>query len=423
MIYESLEHVYVYLYETSWSKGLNLYKVGVTECPVERANTYKTGEPVPGHYVLLLKVFGNKLSVDMYLKREMSHLNRYYGAGTEFYCNSILEHIVPCIERTGLSYNVLTQEEIDGLERTKYERSTTPAGPRPPPIVAQPTVVTEPTIVAEPTVVSHLIRKVVRPRRKVTEPTVVAQPTIVAEPTAVRYYLVVEFADWNPKAYKFLAPRVNEKGGKSVSLISTQTNRALRLNTPLLMTWGPGDFSNNDGTSDGNFKLLIHFPNDEVKTERTELFKEKMLEFQSSIIDAAVLNSELWFGKAKSREAVEDNFFPFMKYPKIKDSNGKPTSNSDYSKPPAFIVKMPCYLQDDGSSRWDVDLFDTNYNIIFPNDEGTTPVDLISQLSKVAATIQCTGIWVGGKGWGLTWKFISGVVVKPKTSDSIPVKC
>ena len=219
-----------------------------------------------------------------------------------------------------------------------------------------------------------------------------------------------------------MAPKVNEKGGKSVSLISTQTSRSLHLNTPLLMTWGPGDFSNDDGTSDGKFKLPLNFPNDEYKTESTEQFKQKMLELQTSIIDAAVLNSELWFGKAKSRETVEDNFFPFMKYPKVKDSNGKPTSKIDYSKPPSFSVKMPCYPQDDGTSKWDVDLFDINYNSIFPNDEGTTPIDLIPKLSKIAATIQCTGIWVGGKGWGLTWKFISGVV-KPKLTESIRGKC
>jgi hypothetical protein len=188
------------------------------------------------------------------------------------------------------------------------------------------------------------------------------------------------------------------------------------------MTWGPGDFSNDDGTSDGKFKLPLNFPNEEYKTDSTESFKNKMLELQTSIIDAAVSNSELWFGKAKSRETVEDNFFPFMKYPKVKDGNGKPTSKIDYSKPPSFSVKMPCYPQDDGTSKWDVDLFDTNYNSIFPNDEGTTPIDLIPKLSKIAATIQCTGIWVGGKGWGLTWKFISGVV-KPKLTESIRGKC
>jgi hypothetical protein len=233
---------------------------------------------------------------------------------------------------------------------------------------------------------------------------------------------VLEFADWNPKSHKYMAPKVNDKGGKSVTLISTQTSRSLHLNTPLLMTWGPNDFANDDGTSDGKFKLPFNFPNEDYKTDATETFKQKMLDFQSNIIDDAVVNAELWFGKKKSRELVEDSFFPFMKYPKVKDANGKATQTIDYSKPPSFSVKMPCYPQDDGTSKWDVDLFDTNYNLIFPNEEGTTPVDLIPKLSKIAATIQCTGIWVGGKGWGLTWKFISGVV-KPKITETIRGKC
>ena len=51
-----------------------------------------------------------------------------------------------------------------------------------------------------------------------------------------------------------------------------------------------------------------------------------------------------------------------------------------------------------------------------------TPPDLVPKLSKIACTLQCTGIWVGGKGWGLTWKFISGVVI-PKIQESIRGKC
>jgi len=233
---------------------------------------------------------------------------------------------------------------------------------------------------------------------------------------------VLEFADWNPKAHKYMAPKVNDKGGKSVTLISTQTSRSLHLNTPLLMTWGISDFANDDGTSDGKFKISLNFPNPEYKTESTDAFLKKISEFQSNIIDDAVANSELWFGKKKSKELVEDSFFPFLKFPKVKDSNGKSTGAIDYSKPPSMGAKVPCYPQDDGDSKWECDLYDVGYNQIFPNDDGTTPVDLVPKLSKIACTLQCSGIWVGGKGWGLTWKFISGVV-KPKHNEPIRGKC
>lgn len=234
---------------------------------------------------------------------------------------------------------------------------------------------------------------------------------------------VIEFADWNPKAHKYMAPKVNDKGGKSVTLISTQTSRSLHLNTPLLMTWGISDFSNDDGSSDGKFKLSLNFPNPEYKTADTELFLEKILAFQAQVVDDAVTNSELWFSKKKSKELVEDSFFPFVKYPKVKDpATNKATGKIDYSRPPSMAAKVPRYDQDDGSVRWECDLFDTNYNLIFPSDSDVTPVDLVPKLSKIACTLQCTGIWVGGKGWGLTWKFISGVV-KPKQSESVRGVC
>jgi hypothetical protein len=182
------------------------------------------------------------------------------------------------------------------------------------------------------------------------------------------------------------------------------------------MTWGISDFANDDGTSDGKFKVSLNFPNPEYKSDSTDLFLKKMTDFQAQVIDDAVANSELWFGKKKSKELVEDAFFPFLKFPKVKDSNGKSTGAIDYSRPPSMSAKVPCYPQDDGTQRWECDLFDTNYSQIFPsNDADVTPVDLVPKQSKIACTLQCSGIWVGGKGWGLTWKFISGVVKAMKS--------
>lgn len=234
---------------------------------------------------------------------------------------------------------------------------------------------------------------------------------------------VIEYADWNTKGHKYMVPKVNDKGGKSVSLISTQTNRSLHLNTPLLMTWGIADFANDDGTSDGKFKITLNFPNAEYKTKDTDTFLEKMTEFQSQVVDDAVANSELWFGKKKSKELVEDSFFPFMKYPKVKDAQNKSTGVPDLSKPPSISAKVPRYEDADGTIRWECDLYDTNYNMIFPAPgSDVTPVDLVPKLSKIACTIQCTGIWVGGKGWGLTWKLIGGVV-KPKIQEGVRGVC
>ena len=179
------------------------------------------------------------------------------------------------------------------------------------------------------------------------------------------------------------------------------------------MTWGIADFCDEQGHSDGKYKMSLNFPNPEYKTKSSEDFLERMIKFQERIIEDAVENSELWFGKKKSKELVEDSFFPFLKYPKDKVSK-----LPDMTRAPSFNVKVPCY-----NNKWDVELYDTNYNTIYPcEDTALTPTDFVPKMSKVACTIQCTGVWIGGKGWGLTWKLIQAVV-KPKESETIRGKC
>ena len=61
--------------------------------------------------------------------------------------------------------------------------------------------------------------------------------------------------------------------------------------------------------------------------------------------------------------------------------------------------------------------------MIFPcEDSRLTPVEFVPKLSNVACVLQCGGIWIGGKGWGLTWKVVQ-CVVKPKEVVTIYGKC
>jgi hypothetical protein len=61
--------------------------------------------------------------------------------------------------------------------------------------------------------------------------------------------------------------------------------------------------------------------------------------------------------------------------------------------------------------------------MIFPcENDDLTPMDFVPKQSNVACVIQCGGIWIGGKGWGLTWKLIQ-CVVKPHEVVSVYGKC
>ena len=225
--------------------------------------------------------------------------------------------------------------------------------------------------------------------------------------------IVLSASEWETDSIKFMPPKVNERGGLSINVISTQTNRSLHISAPMMMTWGISDYD--DGTGgDGKFNITLNFPQEDYRKPSTDEFLAKVKAFENSIIDAGVKNSELWFGEEQSREVCKHSFFPFVKYSMIKG-----TKKVDTTKPPSIRAKVPCY-----NGKWAVELYDTKENLIFPDpsNDRVTPVDFVPKLSQVACVLQCGGLWKGGKGWGVTWKLIQ-CVVKPREVVSVYGKC
>lgn len=225
--------------------------------------------------------------------------------------------------------------------------------------------------------------------------------------------VVLTIDEWNPSANKYMAPKINDKGLKSITIISRQTNRSLHISTPLMMTWGVTDFIDEKGESDGKFSISLNFPNEEYKNPSTDLFLQKLKDFENQMIDDAVTNSEIWWGEQIPREVTKHTFFPLLKYSKNRD-----TKKIDPSKPPSIRAKVPFY-----NSKWGIEIYNTESVKIFPcESEHLTPVDFIPKFSNVACVLNCNGIWIGGKGWGLSWKLVQ-CVVKPRVIQSVYGKC
>jgi hypothetical protein len=224
--------------------------------------------------------------------------------------------------------------------------------------------------------------------------------------------IVLSTSEWDTSAIKFMPPKINDRGGMSINVISTQTNRSLHISTPMMMTWGIADYD--DGTGgDGKFNMTLNFPTEDYRKPSTDAFLEKVKSFENEILDQAVKNSELWWGEEMSREVCKHSFFPFLKYQFLKG-----TKKIDTSKSPSIRAKVPCY---DG--KWAIELYDTSDKLIFPcENDRVTPPDFVPKLSQVACVLQCGGIWKGGKGWGVTWKVIQSVV-KPREVVSVYGKC
>lgn len=228
--------------------------------------------------------------------------------------------------------------------------------------------------------------------------------------------IVVDVNTWVPSAMRFTPPKLNEKQGKSINIISNQTGRGLHISTPLMTTWGISDFVDpTTGVSDGKFSISLTFPNGEYANKNTNAFLEKIAAFEQTILNEAVNNSELWWGEKLTLEILKYSFFPILKYPKIKG-----TKKPDMTKSPTLSAKVPFYEKE---GRWNTEIYDTAGNLIFPcdNDE-LTPAHFVPKLSSVACVLQCGGLWVASKGWGVTWKLVQAVV-KPKEVITVFGKC
>lgn len=225
--------------------------------------------------------------------------------------------------------------------------------------------------------------------------------------------LYVPVPEWDVNSLKYMQPKVNDRGGKSVNIISTQINRSLHLSIPSMMTWGISDYTNEHGESDGKFSMSLVFPSPDYAKPSTDEFLTKFKALEEKILDDAVKNSEAWFGEEMSREVAKHTFFPTLKYPKEKG-----TKKIDYTRSPSIKVRVPCY-----NGKWNVEIYDTKNNMLFPCDnENLTPVDFVPKQSNVACIIQCGGLWFGGKGWGVTWRLVQ-TMVKPHQVASVFGKC
>ena len=228
--------------------------------------------------------------------------------------------------------------------------------------------------------------------------------------------IVLDVNTWVPDSIRFTPPKVNDKQGKSINIISNQTGRGLHISSPLMTTWGISDFvDQTTGVSDGKFSISLSFPNQEYATKNSTMFLDKVKAFETAILNEAVKNSELWWGEKLTLDILKYSFFPILKFPKIKG-----TKKPDMTKSPTLSAKVPFYEKD---NRWNVELYDTNGSLIFPcENEEMTPAHFVPKLSNVACVLQCGGIWIGGKGWGVTWKLVQAVV-KPKEVVTVFGKC
>ena len=219
--------------------------------------------------------------------------------------------------------------------------------------------------------------------------------------------MVISGASFNPLTdMKYTKPKVNSVGGRSVGIINSKTSTVLNLSSPLMLTWGVQEFTD-DKTGKVSYDLALQFPNEGFETPATKKFITNMATFEKKIKEDAILNSKEWFSKPKmTADAVDALWTPVLKYPKNKE-----TLEADMTRAPTLKVKLPLW---DG--KFQCEIYDTNGTMMYPDAKSpNTPVDLITKGMNIVAIIQCGGLWFANGKFGCTWRLFQ-TVVQPKPS-------
>jgi hypothetical protein len=219
---------------------------------------------------------------------------------------------------------------------------------------------------------------------------------------------IVNVRDYSPSTdMSYAKAKINAAGGKNVSIMNSKVRKATYLSTPLMLTWGMGEFRD-EKSGKVSYDLSLQFPNADYPDEDGEMFLEKLKQFEEKVKADAINNSKEWFNKPKmSADVIDALWTPMLKYPKNKE-----TQEPDYTKAPSLKVKIPYW---DGD--WKIELYDMEQRQIWPSESGAaaSPVELIPKLTRIACVLQCGGIWFANGKFGVTWKLFQAVVKPPQS--------
>jgi hypothetical protein len=210
--------------------------------------------------------------------------------------------------------------------------------------------------------------------------------------------------------YVYTKPKINANNGKSIGILNKQDMKPLYISTPLMLTWGVNEWSD-DKTGKKSYDLALQFPNEE--NSECTAFLKNMQALEMRIKSDVITNCKEWLGKPKmSSDAVDALWSPMLKYTKDKASD-----EIDYSRAPSLKAKLIYWEGEFKDAKDRLEIYNESYELLFPNDDNSSITDFMVKGSSVATLIKCGGIWVANGKFGVTWKLVQAVV-KPKTSLS-----
>ena len=108
----------IYIRDNELCRLKNICKQGITSFGKNRDDTYTTYEHARGTFILVIEIPLDKMkNIDKMLKNYLHQYNNYIDSGTEYYDRCIIDLIEPYLQKLNIEYKVLTQEEINSMDR------------------------------------------------------------------------------------------------------------------------------------------------------------------------------------------------------------------------------------------------------------------------------------------------------------------
>jgi len=187
--------------------------------------------------------------------------------------------------------------------------------------------------------------------------------------------------DFDISNIKFGEVKKLDNGAKFIPM--SYNNGMFDMQTPeCFAPYGMNSYSNNDGSVQHSMNLSFK---DKDKRKTLQKLYNCFSLLDDKVINEGVVNQFNWLRKKNSSKDVIEAFYtPIIKFSKDKD-----TGEITNKYPPTFKFKVPVI----GKNKCEV------YNV---EREQINIIDINTKGAKVTSIIRFTGIWISGKGFGLT---------------------
>lgn len=189
--------------------------------------------------------------------------------------------------------------------------------------------------------------------------------------------------------------KVNKYSGKSV--YASYNDSIMRVQLPKMdLPFGVSKYVNPD-TGDTKYSLDLS-----MKDIDQKVF-DNFQEIENTILEYAEKNSLELFKKKRSKEILKEFYKPFIKF---HEENGEISDKY----PARFKAKLWTAGNDFSVDVYDSEKIDGKYPKIKMNLENSDEV--ITNGSKCEAIVQCSGLWVVGDSFGISWSVVQIKVYK-----------